>query len=298
MTDVETQYHTLSDGRRLAYCLYGDPHGVPLFYAHGGPGSRLEGALFHDAAARHGFCLIATDRPGMGLSNFNPHRRLLDYPQDILALAGALGIQKFGVLGWSGGGAHTVVCAYAIPDRLLFNLALGGYTNFAELPGAAGMLSTKADRFSVGLSQKSPRLFRFFFDLMAFSIKRFPAAYYDQTAKALNPTDRQLMQDPAFKAHFIADQKQAFLQGSRGVALDAAVHYLDWGFRLRDIPAKVHIFHGTQDHLVPVAFAKHLGANIPHCELHLFDGLGHLFPLDHQDLIFETATSELPTSPR
>jgi pimeloyl-ACP methyl ester carboxylesterase len=290
MSEVETQAHTLADGRVLAYCLYGDPQGVPLFYAHGGPGSRLEGALFHDSAARYGFCLISTDRPGMGRSAFKPNRRLLDYPKDILELADALGIEKFGVLGWSGGGAHTVVCGYAIARRLLFNLALSGYTNFAELPGAAGMLPTKADRISVGLSQKYPRLFQLFFDLMAIGIKRFPEAYFNETTKALNRTDRKIMADPGFKTHFIADQKEAFLQGSRGVALDAAVHYLDWGFRLGDIPAKVHVFHGTEDRLVPVAFAKHLAGNIPHCELHLIEGQGHLFPLDHQDLIFETAS--------
>jgi pimeloyl-ACP methyl ester carboxylesterase len=293
MLEVETKTHALADGRFLAYCLYGDPQGVALFYAHGGPGSRLEGGLFHDAAARHGFCLIATDRPGMGRSTFKANRRLLDYAKDIVELADALGIERFGVLGWSGGGAHTVVCGYAIPRRLLFNLALSGYTNFAELPGAAGMLPTKADRISVGLAYKYPRLFQLFFDFMAISIKRFPTAYTNETAKALHPTDRKIMADAAFKAHFIADQKEAFLRGSQGVARDAAVHYLDWGFRLGDIPVKVHVFHGTEDRLVPVAFAKHLAGNIPHGELHLLEGQGHLFPVDHQDLIFETARLEL-----
>ena len=111
--ESETRYHSLTDGRRLAYCVYGDPQGIPIFYAHGGPGSRLEGRLFDEGARRHGFRLIATDRPGMGQSTFKPGRKLLEYPADICELAEALGIDQFGVMGWSGVGAHTMVCGYA-----------------------------------------------------------------------------------------------------------------------------------------------------------------------------------------
>jgi pimeloyl-ACP methyl ester carboxylesterase len=293
MITVETQYQTLSDGRTLAYCKYGDPQGAPVFYAHGGPGSRLEAAIFHDSAARQGFCLISTDRPGMGQSTFKPDRELLDYPKDILELAGTMGIEKFGVIGWSGGGAHTVVCGYSLASQLLFNIVLCGYTNFSELPGAADMLNTKADRISVGLSRKFPPLFQLFFDLMALSVKYFPEAYYNEASKALNSSDREIMADPAFKAHFIADQKEAFLQGSRGVTLDAAVHYVDWGVRLSQIPAKIHVFHGDEDRLVPVAFGKHLAENLPNCEFHLLEKQGHLFPVKLQDLIFEIARLEL-----
>jgi pimeloyl-ACP methyl ester carboxylesterase len=293
MGNVETNYHTLSDGRTLAYCRYGNLQGTPVFYAHGSPGSRLEGAIFHDTAEKYDFCLISTDRPGIGQSSFKPDRKLLDYPKDIRELADGMGIEKFGVMGWSGGGAHTVVCGYVLPKRLLFNISLSGYTNFSELPGAADMLNTTADRISVGLSQKFPRLFQLFFDLMAFSVKYFPQAYYSETAKALNDSDREIMANSAFKTHFINDQKEAFVQGSRGVTVDAAVHYVDWGIRLNEIPTKLHIFHGTEDKLVPVAFGKHLAENIPECEFHLLEGQGHLFPISHQDLIFETAKSEL-----
>jgi len=74
--------------------------------------------------------------PGWGNSTYLENRTLLDYPSDISELADALDIDKFGVMGWSGGGAHTTVCGYAIPERLRFNFSFAGYTNFAELPGA------------------------------------------------------------------------------------------------------------------------------------------------------------------
>lgn len=293
MINVETRTQTLRDGRILAYCEYGDSNGVPVFYAHGGPGSRLEAAIFDDCASRHGFRLIATDRPGMGRSTFKPDRTLLDYPRDLAELADILTIDRYGVMGMSGGGAHTVVCAYAQADRLLFNIALCGYTNFAELPGAEKMLPSRADQIVFGLSKRSPRLFNALFEITAFGIKYFPNLFYKELINLGNKADQQICADPDFKTQFIADQLEAMVQGGKGVALDSAIHYLDWGFRLREIPGQVIILHGTEDNLVPVGFAEHLGVNIPNAELHLLEGEGHLFPVTHQDMIFEIAKTEL-----
>jgi pimeloyl-ACP methyl ester carboxylesterase len=230
----------------------------------------------------------------MGQSTFKSDRRLLDYPDDLAALADEMGFDTFGVLGWSGGGAHTTVCGYALADRLTFNISLCGYTNFAELPGAADMLGTKADRLSVGLSNKYPRLFQFFFDVMAFGAKHFPNLYYQEVARAGNRTDREITKDHDFKRLLLADQREAMIQGGLGVTVDAKIHYVDWGFRLHEIPMKVHVFHGTDDPMVPYAYAKHLAANIPDCELHSMQAQGHLFPWleTHQEMIFQTAAQE------
>ena len=64
----------LSDGRTLAYLDTGDPEGRPVFYFHGGPGSRLEGLLFDELNQQLGIRMIAPDRPGHGLSDFQRDR--------------------------------------------------------------------------------------------------------------------------------------------------------------------------------------------------------------------------------
>ena len=120
-----------------------------------------------------------------------------------------------------------------------------------------------------------------------------PNLYYNEVAKAGNEADRKISEDPDFKAHLIADQQEAMVQGGKGVTVDAAIHYVDWGFRLKEIPGRVIIFHGTEDYFVPLKFGEHLAENIPNAELHLLEGQGHLFPWDHQDLIFRTAVAEL-----
>jgi pimeloyl-ACP methyl ester carboxylesterase len=98
----------LPDGRTLAYAEYGNPCGKPVFFFHGTPGSRF----FRPPdriTSRVGVHLICMDRPGYGLSTFQPGRRIVDWPEDILQLADFLGLDKFVVAGHSGGGPRGYV---------------------------------------------------------------------------------------------------------------------------------------------------------------------------------------------
>jgi pimeloyl-ACP methyl ester carboxylesterase len=54
----------------------------------------------------------------MGLSDYKKDRTILDWPDDVVELADALGIDKFPIEGISGGGPYAAACAYKIPDRL------------------------------------------------------------------------------------------------------------------------------------------------------------------------------------
>ena len=105
---VAGQELELPDGRVLGFDEYGARDGTPLFYFHGTPGARLEWHLFggENAAQRLGLRIIAVDRPGMGLSTFQPGRRITDWPADVRAVADALQLGTFAVLGCSGDGAR------------------------------------------------------------------------------------------------------------------------------------------------------------------------------------------------
>ena len=88
----------LPDGRKLAYAQFGLLTGRPILYCHGLPGSRVEAGHLHEAALEVGARIIATDRPGMGLSTAQPGRTLLDHPKDLEKLADHLGLQEYGVM--------------------------------------------------------------------------------------------------------------------------------------------------------------------------------------------------------
>ncbi len=82
--DKTSQTIKLKDGRTLGYAEYGAPKGKPIFEFHGNPSSRLGSILFDEAAGKLGIRVIGIDRPGMGLSDYKPGRKLLDRPDDVI----------------------------------------------------------------------------------------------------------------------------------------------------------------------------------------------------------------------
>src|SRR5512147_1031413 len=97
---------TLKDGRTLGYAEFGEPTGTPVIGFHGMPGSRLMMQTLEKAAQINSVRLIAPDRPGYGLSQANPHGTLLGYVDDVVQLVDALQLDRFAVLGVSGGGPY------------------------------------------------------------------------------------------------------------------------------------------------------------------------------------------------
>ncbi len=292
----ELRTHLLPDGRILAFCEFGDPDGDPIFHAHGVPSSRLEGALLHDSACKHGFRVISTDRPGIGQSTYLPGRRFLDYPKDISSLADALGLERFGVMGSSGGGAHTAVCAYAIPERLTVNLTMCPFTNFAEFPAPEALLSG-AEAVTWRMARISPVLVFAMCGLLGLAIRGVGGRYEKWAATAASTTEgpdgEVARANPEKMAKMGRVTAAAFAQGGRGVAVDTMIQYSDWGFRLADMPGRIQLFHGTEDGLVPFEFGRYIADNAPHCEFHALEGWGHFITLKSPDLIFETARREV-----
>ena len=109
---------TLSDGRRLSFAEFGDRQGKPVFYFHGFPGSRLEAKLADGISRESQVRFIGIERPGFGLSDFKPGRSFIDWADDVAELANDLRIDRFSILGVSGGGPYAAACACKMPDRL------------------------------------------------------------------------------------------------------------------------------------------------------------------------------------
>ena len=104
----ENETFTLDNGDALGFSTCGPPDAPALFYFHGQSGSRLHGLGFAQSAHMVGLRVICPDRPGIGLSTFDPSRRLLDYPAQIGQLAGHLGYDTYRVMGGSGGGPYVL----------------------------------------------------------------------------------------------------------------------------------------------------------------------------------------------
>src|SRR5919202_4018235 len=116
MTDGSTI--RLRDGRMLGYAEQGDPDGAPVLVFHGLPGSRFSRHPDGRIAERLRVRLFTFDRPGIGLSSPQPRRRILDWPRDVAEFADARGLDRFAVVGWSGGAPYALATAHELPERV------------------------------------------------------------------------------------------------------------------------------------------------------------------------------------
>lgn len=108
----------LADGRTLAYAEWGDPDGRPVVTCHGTPGCRLNRHPDQELVRSTGARVIAFDRPGYGQSTRRRGRRVVDVVDDVVQLTDYLGLEKFAVVGGSGGGPHALAIAALLGERV------------------------------------------------------------------------------------------------------------------------------------------------------------------------------------
>lgn len=286
--DIHDRRLQLRDGRQLAYTDLGDPKGTPVFFAHGMPGTRLEGWFFHQQARRHHFRIITPDRPGIGGSTFQPGRTLLDYPRDVEQLADALGIDRFIHAGWSSGGTRTLACGYALPERVIQAVVMSSYTHFEEYPGTRAFL--QATRWP------GPKLAKMGFSIMRAAVavivwlaQRHQGLYFREAKHMISEQDRELLNSFMHSQFFRRDQALCLASGGRAIALDLQTELLNWQFNLGDVRVPVMLYQGDQDPFVPADYARHMARNLIDADLTLMPGKGHLYPLSEtfQDALFQ-----------
>ena len=263
---------SLPDGRRLGYAEYGDPHGRPLVYLHGFPGSRLAGGVLDEAARAGGVRVLAPERPGLGLSSAQPGRTLLDTAQDVRALAEALGIGRFVVLGESGGGPYALACAHELGDRAGCVAVVCGLGPVG-CPGATAGIALK-ERIGYAIASRAPLLAASALLPVAAYARRWPRQFQRVTRWQLGEADRRALDGPLGDL-VAADFAEAFRQGSRGAAQDLALLFRPWPFDPSTVRVPVIFFHGGQDRTVAVAVARELARTVPGSRLRIHDQDGH-----------------------
>ena len=130
----------LPDGRELAWIELGMPDGPPVVVLHGTPGSRYQVAPRAEAIVTAGVRFIAPDRPGYGHSTYHPKRRLADAATDMAHLADHLGLERFSVVGYSGGGPYAAACARFLEDRISSTGLVSSVGFLAKRGSEAGMM--------------------------------------------------------------------------------------------------------------------------------------------------------------
>jgi pimeloyl-ACP methyl ester carboxylesterase len=275
MTDRQ-QHLVLSDGRKLAYAEHGAPQGRAVLYFHGTPSSSLEWRLWNadQLCRRLGLLVVTVDRPGIGSSDHQPKRRMSDWPADVATLADHLGLDRFAVLGYSGGCPYAAACAALLPDRVS-QVVLVGVVGPFDQPGLTDAM-TRRNLQLMETCRDRPALGRLLLRLMVLLARAAPRRTVQQAIAALPPPDQQVLAQEHLQEMFLDLLRDTQRAGPAGAQHDLALMASPWDFDPASLRAPALLWHGDADRNATTAMARHLDAVVPSSTLRLEEGDGHL----------------------
>lgn len=279
----------LTDGRALGYVEYGDPSGIPVFFFHGFPASRLEGAILDIPARETGVRLIAPDRPGFGLSDPKPGRSFSDWAEDIIQLSSHLRIYDFAILGTSGGAPYVVSCAERIAERLI---GAGVVSGLSPLRNPAVRQSMSADQLRVFVTAaRTPWLAR---QMLARSIQDvqtdFPSVLKRMT-EGWPEADQAVLARPEIREMLRVNLIEAFRQGVTGPAQELALYRGIWAFAPQKEAFAVQLWYGRKDTVTPPVMAEELASLLPRTLTRWYRDEGHMLLFDRAQEILHQLTN-------
>jgi pimeloyl-ACP methyl ester carboxylesterase len=255
----------LTDGRTLhVYQADAEPvdDRLAVVWHHGTPNVGEPPEPLRPAAARLGLRWVSYDRPGYGGSTPHPGRDLASAAADVEAIADALGLERFAVMGHSGGAGHALACAALLPDRVVAAVCGSGLApaGAAGLDWFAGMIPSGAA------------------ELRAAAIGRTAL----QQQLAAGGYDPQMFTS---RDHAALEGAWSWLAGVAGRAVEAGpagmvdddlAYLAPWGFVPEAVRVPVLFLHGEQDRIVPRAHGEWLAERVPGARLWLRPDDGHV----------------------
>lgn len=265
----------VADGRLLTVEISGATTGVPVFLLHGTPGSRSGPKPRSGILYRLGVQLICYDRPGYGGSSRSAGRRVADAARDVIAIADQLGIERFAVVGRSGGGPHALACAALLPDRVVRTAVLVGLapSNAAGLNWFDGMADGNVREYSVADADQSLLMERL--RMRAERTIRDPESLLELVRGQMAEPDRRVVESVTFRRLLAQTYAEGLRDGPYGWIDDVLAFREDWGFSLRTIAGPVLLWHGKDDTFSPIHHTWWLAGQIPDVEVQVQTDTAH-----------------------
>jgi pimeloyl-ACP methyl ester carboxylesterase len=259
-TDLE-----LGDRRRLHY--YDTSAGevedrLAVFWHHGTPNIGAPPEPLFEAAGQRGIRWVSYDRPGYGGSTPYPGRNVASAAADVASIADAIGLERFAVMGHSGGSMHALACAALLPERVL-----GAVCVSALAPFNAEGLDWFAHMAAAGVAE-----------LRAAAAGRAALASLlastDFDSEQFTPADHAALRGAWAWLGVVAGKG---LQAGPGGMIDDDLAYVaPWGFAPEQVSPPVLFLHGDQDRIAPSAHARWLARHVRSGELRLRPNDGHI----------------------
>jgi pimeloyl-ACP methyl ester carboxylesterase len=194
---------------------------------------------------------------------------LLEVADIVARIADDRSIEKFSVVGFSGGGPYALACGAHLPDRVSRVAAVSSWGPIDEIEAASASLTTD-ERDLVSAVRSDP-------GAATESLWEFGHWFAENPLRFLEtaPEDEPIVRDPEARANFTEANLEGARQGQAGLVGDWVADALPWGFRLADIGVPVDLWIGEQDPGRAPLDAYEIERRAPSCTVHADPDAGH-----------------------
>jgi pimeloyl-ACP methyl ester carboxylesterase len=199
---------------------------------------------------------------------------------DVAAIADTYELERFAVVGRSGGGPHALACAALLPNRITRAAVLVGLAP----PGAEGldwfdgMAMSNVIDFTAAVAGYDPISARL--TPAAKSIRADPASLITRLEAELPDSDRRVVTDRGIRSMLVQNYAEALRMSAYGWIDDALAFCSPWGFDPETVTVPVVLWHGENDIYSPVSHARWLADRIPGATVLVQAGASHFGALD------------------
>jgi len=235
---------------------------LTVVWHHGTPNIGAPPEPLFPTSDRLGIRWVSYDRPGYGGSTRRVGRDVGSAADDVATIADALDLDRFAVMGHSGGGPHALACAARMPDRVLAVLAVSSVAPFGAdgIDWFAGMAPAGVASLRAALEGREAK-------------ERYESSAPEGEPGFIPADWAALAGDWAWFGPIV----NAGLAGGLGGYVDDDLALVaPWGFDPANVDAQTLLLHGELDRMVPSSHSKWLLRNCPFASLRLTPEDGHI----------------------
>jgi pimeloyl-ACP methyl ester carboxylesterase len=270
----------LPDGRRLAYCQYGPPDGVPVVFIAGAACGRLM-AFGQDLLHSRGIRLISVDRPGLGRSSADPAKTFDSIGADIAVLIEAVAGRPAVVVANSQGAPFGLAVATTGWAR---GLVLASPVDDVGHPGTTALLPAEYRGLVEEVTSDPDTALR--------TLSGFDAdAMFDMLLGDHPAADAPVYGDPGFRSLLRTALRDGFSSGAAGYARDTVLAMSAWPTALFDPGVPVRILFGAQDRVHSPDLGSTLTRRIRGAQRTVIRAAGGALLWSHADLVLDEAAA-------
>ncbi|MBF4587716.1 MULTISPECIES: alpha/beta fold hydrolase [unclassified Curtobacterium] len=267
--------------RGVEFSTRGSDAGVPVLVLHGSPGGIDVAELMGAFLPSEDFRVVTVSRPGyLGTWLDADHSTIDDEADQLAGVLDDLGIDRVGVLAWSGGAPAAYRLAVRHPERTRA-LAVASGVSGRWVPGSAGPAERLVTDtvFGAGLASAAARI------APAAAARAAVAGVSTLRGGALREHVAGVLADPVRRAFLLGLARTGNASGPRRAGWDndvrqlAAVESLDLGA----VRAPTLLVHGDADTEVVHDDSARAAETIPGAELVTVPGGTHFALWDHRD---------------